>query len=272
MPEVVFATYNLHCGVDGWGRPFDVVSACLQLEADVLVLQETFSPEGGESAARQLAHKAGYQILEVPMASGWLRSWPVGEPHSPRWRPLSPRQRGGFVSLRTHAKRYNPKGAHPRLSVPGTPGSLGLALLAKGEMVRQERCPLPQLGSDGNQRWILSAELRLGGTTWSVVGTHLAHLEQGSWRQMRALGAYLSGMRNPLVVMGDMNSWAFPLRAFLRDLRPAVVGKTYPSWRPHSQIDHILLRGEGLAVLDADIPAIASSDHRPARARLSFKG
>ncbi len=44
-PSLTVASFNLHAGIDGWGRPFDVVAACRDLDADVLVLQETWTPD-----------------------------------------------------------------------------------------------------------------------------------------------------------------------------------------------------------------------------------
>ena len=38
MPELTVASFNLHWGVDMHGRRFDPMSACLALDADVLVL------------------------------------------------------------------------------------------------------------------------------------------------------------------------------------------------------------------------------------------
>src|ERR1700761_5793865 len=34
------ANYNMHCGMDGWGRPYDYVAAIASLDADVIVLEE----------------------------------------------------------------------------------------------------------------------------------------------------------------------------------------------------------------------------------------
>src|SRR5579884_2196140 len=51
MPRLVVATFNVHGGVDGWGRAYDVVDACRRLEADVLVLQESWTPAEGRAMA-----------------------------------------------------------------------------------------------------------------------------------------------------------------------------------------------------------------------------
>ena len=40
-----------------------------------------------------------------------------------------------------------------------------------------------------------------------------------------------------------MNLWGPPIHAFLGQWQRAVKGKTWPAWRPHSQLDHILVRG-----------------------------
>jgi endonuclease/exonuclease/phosphatase family metal-dependent hydrolase len=49
--------------------------------------------------------------------------------------------------------------------------------------------------------------------------------------------------------------------------RRAVVGRTYPSHRPHSQIDHILVN-EKIEVLSGEVLPACGSDHRPVCARL----
>ena len=38
--------FNMHAGIDGWGRPFDYLAACRALNTDVMVLQEVWA-EGG---------------------------------------------------------------------------------------------------------------------------------------------------------------------------------------------------------------------------------
>ena len=46
-------------------------------------------------------------------------------------------------------------------------------------------------------------------------------------------------------------------------------GRTWPASRPHSQIDHILVRnGHGVALLDHEVLPEVGSDHRPVRATL----
>ena len=40
------ANYNMHCGMDGWGRPYDYVAAIASLDADVIVLEEAWTADG----------------------------------------------------------------------------------------------------------------------------------------------------------------------------------------------------------------------------------
>jgi endonuclease/exonuclease/phosphatase family metal-dependent hydrolase len=47
----------------------------------------------------------------------------------------------------------------------------------------------------------------------------------------------------PLLIAGDFNCWRPLLRVFLPGWRTLARGRTWPSQRPHSQIDHILGRG-----------------------------
>ena len=68
-----------------------------------------------------------------------------------------------------------------------------------------------------------------------------------------------------------MNTWGPLVRTFMPGWHRAVVGRTWPSWRPHSQIDHILVRGSLRSVSSAVLPH-AGSDHRPVRAELEVGG
>ena len=45
--SLTLATFNIHMGIDGWGRPFDAVAACARLQADLIVIQESWAPGGG---------------------------------------------------------------------------------------------------------------------------------------------------------------------------------------------------------------------------------
>ena len=102
----------------------------------------------------------------------------------------------------------------------------------------------------------------LGGRTVSVFGTHMSHITHFSPAQYRRLAGLLPPANTPSVLAGDMNMWGPPVNSFFPAWRRAVVGRTWPSWRPHSQLDHVLVT-PALSVLDARIAPASGSDHRP---------
>ena len=73
----------------------------------------------------------------------------------------------------------------------------------------------------------------------------------------------------PQIVAGDFNFWGPPVGVAMRGWKRPVRGRTYPANHPHSQIDHVLVRG-GIRVLGGEVLAETPSDHRPIRARLQM--
>src|SRR5271154_1591978 len=51
------ANYNMHCGMDGWGRRYDYVAAIASLDADIIVLEEAWTAvgDGGGGQAGEVA-------------------------------------------------------------------------------------------------------------------------------------------------------------------------------------------------------------------------
>ena len=67
------ANFNMHAGIDGWGRPFDAIAACATFEADVLVLEEAWTndTEGpGSGQAEQIAAALDYEVVTCTLAKG----------------------------------------------------------------------------------------------------------------------------------------------------------------------------------------------------------
>jgi endonuclease/exonuclease/phosphatase family metal-dependent hydrolase len=119
-------------------------------------------------------------------------------------------------------------------------------------------------------RAAIVVDLRVDDVPISVVGTHMSHLHYGSHHNYADLRRLLHTEARPeAVLLGDMNLWGPPVRAFLPDWRRAVRGRTWPAWHPHSQIDHILVRGD-IAVASGEVLPAAGSDHRPVRATLTL--
>ena len=131
---------------------------------------------------------------------------------------------------------------------------------------------MSRLRADRVERAALVVDLTVEGRPISVIGTHMSHLHFGSprnWAELRR--ALKTAARPDAVLAGDMNTWGPLVRVFMPSWRRAVRGRTWPAWRPHSQIDHILVRGDLRPVRGRVFPD-AGSDHRPVRAELAFAG
>jgi endonuclease/exonuclease/phosphatase (EEP) superfamily protein YafD len=69
------------------------------------------------------------------------------------------------------------------------------------------------------------------------------------------------------VIVGDFNLWGPAVSALLPGWRRAVRGRTWPAHRPHSQIDHVLVRDD-VKVVDTAVLDEVGPDHRPVRVTL----
>jgi endonuclease/exonuclease/phosphatase family metal-dependent hydrolase len=236
MAELTVASFNVHWGIDARGRPFDVVAPALDLDADVLVLQESWRPFGRENAADELARTMGASLHEVPFMSD-------ASPARPRY-----------------------------LVVPeGPAGTMGLTVLSRLPVQSVETVDLPRPRADTvERRQALVLVVEVDGVPVAVGGIHASHRLWGSLPQLRVLDRALRATGRPSVLAGDCNMWTPPIAAALRDRRPSVRGRTWPARLPHSQIDHILV-DDSLEVLDAGVGRAVGSDHRPVRARLRVR-
>lgn len=266
--EFVAASFNVHAGVDGWGRPFDVVSVCRSIDADVLVLQESWHPDGGVSTAEAVGEALGYQVTEVPLASG-RRAQPHPEA-SDRWmRPVDWRTASHALFLDSERPLADTVRRSRRFR-EAEPGAWGIAVLSRLPVLGSRVLPLPRLRRDRANRAVVTLEVEFGGDKLGVAGTHMSHFSHGSALHFRAVARMLDEVfgDEPVLFAGDMNLWGPPIHAFMGQWRRAVKGKTWPAWRPHSQLDHLLVRG--LSVGDAGVWPESGSDHRPVWARLSL--
>ena len=177
MPELVVATFNVHAGIDGWGRPFDVVAACGKLDADVLFLEENWIPEKGESLASLVGQSHGYEVHEAPLSDAL-----VFEPSrtGSRWGPTrhdAGSTRPLFVNDALSLGRVRKR----RRDTKARLGSWGIAMLSRVPVKRVETVELGRLSRDSFRlRAALFADLDLEGSPITVIGTHLAHFVHGS--------------------------------------------------------------------------------------------
>jgi endonuclease/exonuclease/phosphatase family metal-dependent hydrolase len=262
--SLTLATFNIHMGVDGWGRPYDVAGQCRALAADVYVLQESWTPDDGSpSTAARIATGLGLEVVaEAPLAHGRLFSPHPAADH--RWGPpLLPARK----TLRLDGERWTsskePSGRGFAL------GQWGIAVLAGVKVSEVEVIPLGELARDPARRAVLRVVAELDTGPLTIFGTHMSHITHGSHAQYRLLGANLPPLTTAAVLAGDMNMWGPPVSTYVRGWRRAIKERTWPAVRPHSQLDHVLVTPP-VQVVCARTGGFAGSDHRPVVATLAL--
>lgn len=262
------ANFNMHCAMNGWGQRYDHVAAIGALDADVVVIEESWTAEGAsQGQAEEAADALGYRAVTHTIGRGRrIRPQTPQNEHwvaQPAW---SPENRALYLD----GVRPFPEKVHalPRFR-DAERGTFDIAVLVRPHLTIEGTrvIPMSVLRADRVERAALVVDLTVDGKPLSVVGTHMSHLHFGShrnWAELRT--ALRTAARPDAVLAGDMNTWGpLVVYLFMRGWRRAVRGRTWPAWRPHSQIDHILVRGSLHAVSGAVLPD-AGSDHRPVRA------
>jgi len=114
----------------------------------------------------------------------------------------------------------------------------------------------------------LSVTVEIDGVAVEVIGLHVS---SKVWRlaPVRHLLTLRGNIAKggPQVLAGDFNFWGPPIGALMRGWERPVRGRTFDARRPHSQIDHVLVRG-GVQPLGGEVLGATPSDHRPIRAWL----
>jgi endonuclease/exonuclease/phosphatase family metal-dependent hydrolase len=96
---------------------------------------------------------------------------------------------------------------------------------------------------------------------FTLCNTHLSFIPGWNAVQLRRLVRSLTGTREPLVVVGDLNMQ--PRQATrLTGLRSIASAPTFPVHQPTRQIDHVLVRGKLRAAGPAEAVQLPLSDHR----------
>ena len=278
VPELSLASFNVHAGMDGWGRRYDLVGACRRLCADVIVLQETFAPAGSPGQADEIARELGLTAVSLPLARAWRRREPAANPRGWEPRKVLP---STLRALRVGGRIDSPGRAD---LVGYEEGTWGVAVLTALPVLSSEVLGLGRLARDFTDRSALVVELEAGplphrdwalegeprpDTVLRVIGAHSAHVTAGSPAQIRRLWRMLEGPGFPSALAGDMNLWGPPLRLLMPGWRRAVRARTWPAWRPHSQPDHILVNRR-ITVLDGQAVRTGNSDHLAVRARICW--
>jgi endonuclease/exonuclease/phosphatase family metal-dependent hydrolase len=246
MPELKITSFNCHAGLqvrrDGVCEPYDLGAVLRSFDADVIVLQESWTPDGGQAAVHDFGDDVGAEVFELRFGRARLEPW-----------PHVPRDRSGVGDVGLAIVSRIPAELRGRLAVGTVPGD-----------------PTPERGG-------LHVVLDVDGTEVDLVGVHLtSRLPYGPPTQLRRLRTQLPGTEHAAIVAGDCNFWGPGVSTFLPGWSRTVRGRTWPARRPHSQIDHILVRdgrgpGGHVVVLDHEVLPEVGSDHRPVRARLRLQ-
>ena len=265
------ANYNMHCGMDGWGRPYHYVGRIAGFGADVIALEESWTSAGSTtSQADEVAERLGYQIVSHTLGQGRrVRPSPQADDswiRQPSW---------GINNRALFMDGIKPQPAKVQELTrwrEAEEGTWGIAVLVRPDLRIEDTRLLHMsvLRADNVRRAALVVDVTVEGRPISVAGTHMSHLHFGSHRNWAELRRQLrDGARPDAVLAGDMNTWGPLVHVFMPGWNRAVVGRTWPAWRPHSQIDHILVRG-ALRADEGRVLPDAGSDHRPVRAVLSL--
>src|SRR3974390_3286032 len=87
MPELTIVSFNSHAGLrarrNGVCEPYDLAAVLRGLDADVIVLQESWTPDGDDAAVREVAAELGAILFEKPFGRARLDPWPqIARDHS----------------------------------------------------------------------------------------------------------------------------------------------------------------------------------------------
>ena len=160
-------------------------------------------------------------------------------------------------------------GDRPRWATPGE-GHWELAICSRLPISARWTLPIGHIGRDpAGPRAALACTVDISGASLDIIGVHVSSKlwKLAPPRQLRRLRPQLPPRGRAAVVAGDCNLWGPGVVALLPHWRRAVRGRTYPAPRPHSQIDHVLVR-DGVEIVSGEVLAATPSDHRPVRARL----
>jgi endonuclease/exonuclease/phosphatase family metal-dependent hydrolase len=155
----------------------------------------------------------------------------------------------------------------------------GTALLTR-ERVREWRNTLLPRPQGGEQRGLLEMVIKVRGTPVRVFTTHLQNDSQVErLAQVDAIRARLAGVRESVVLVGDLNATpASPeVGAITEDLADAWAtagegdGFTYDAATPHARIDYVLSSPDVVA-RTAAVVSTDASDHLPVFVDLALPG
>lgn len=250
------ASWNILSGKTFNGSPAPTLwEQVAQLDVDVLALQEVdhqMQRSGGVEqpldAARGLAAVDWRFAPSYSGNEGEPLIWTPGLMHGPTSALPGPHYGIALLS-RIPVRRWH------RLELGSSP--IGLPLLyARDGQRRMKYVP-------DEPHQAIAAELENG---WTAVATHLSFVPPINMLQLRRIRLWAKQFGRKVIILGDLNlTYRFlPLGPLWRT---AAHTRTYPSWKPVVQFDHVLIR-RGLKARKLKRPKTGLSDHLPVLAEI----
>lgn len=250
------ASWNILSGKTHDGSPApSLEDEVADIDVDVLALQEVDHQMDRSNFEEQAASAAlGLNAMDWRFAPSY-----AGNEHSPRiWTPgllhgpgsALPGPHYGIALLsRIPVRRWH------RLELGASP--VGLPLLYARDGQRR----LKYVSDEPHQA--IAAELDNG---WTAIATHLSFVPPLNMLQLRRIRLWAKQFGRKVFILGDLNlTYRFlPLGPLWRT---AAHTRTYPSWKPVVQFDHVLVR-RGLKARKLKRPRTGLSDHLPVMAEI----
>ena len=236
--DFTVAAFNAHWGIARFGRfegvRFDVASVVRTFDADLIVVPEAWR-DANDVGALDALRDDGYHVETMELMRLELRA----------------------------RKRNTDRHGVPRK------GAWELAIASRFPVLDRRLIPMGVVANDpAGARNALALRVAIDGTPVEMVGLHTS---SKFWRlaPLKHLATLRRGLPagGPQILAGDFNFWGPPVGVMMHGWKRPVRGRTWPAHRPHSQIDHVLVRG-GIEVLGGEVLAETPSDHRPIRTRL----
>jgi len=247
-------TSNLHAGVDGWGRPTAALAETLSLAPDIVICPEVW--RGDEDFVATLSAR-GYQGHYEAIASAQRVS--SGALGGRRWQPRSSHLTGERGLYYGEYRKLTWWQRRSRVGQSFESGTWGLGLFATRPLRKVRVVPLGRLPRERAHRFAILASVDVEGNEVTVIAVHAPHLTHGSPLWFRRLRRLCRDVTTPIVLAGDFNAWTPLVRLLLPGFVPRARGRTWPSPHPHSQIDHVLTRGNWRATASGTLDT--GSDH-----------
>ncbi len=236
-------SYNLHGETHGWGpdrfEEKDYTDSLSRWDADVYVLPETW---GGETSSDGTSTEK--KINDFSYVKQWVFQ-------------------NDLNMCQARANDCTPR--HPKMKMNGD-AEVSIVTPHPIKEVRHFRFTNHKKDSSNNRNCVAALiDIPNHGKIW-VLGVHFsANILQGPLSNLKDLRVFITQLeetKHPVIVAGDFNLWGWWIKALLgKPYRRAVKGRTWPSWKPHSQIDHILIPKE-IILHNSFVANKGHSDHR----------